>query len=146
MQGSIKVNERINLLSKTDKIIFNSNWFKSRFLIDLPKNINLYKIKVIHQSTSKTSINFNNKKFNFFVKLNSSKGYDVFGEAIIKILNKYKKWKAIVIGDEPRQNIFRHKNLVHLGYKNNLFILNKLKEVSIATVPSKWDEPFGRSL
>ena len=37
MQGSIKINERINLLSKTDKIIFNSNWSKSRFLIDLPK-------------------------------------------------------------------------------------------------------------
>ena len=29
--------------------------------------------------------------------------------------------------------------------KNNSFILNKLKEVSISVVPSKWDEPFGRS-
>ena len=78
--------------------------------------------------------------------MNSSKGYDVFGQAIIKILNKYKDWKAIVIGDEPRQkHFFKHKNLIHYGFKNNSFILNKLKEVSIATVPSKWDEPFGRS-
>jgi glycosyltransferase involved in cell wall biosynthesis len=25
------------------------------------------------------------------------------------------------------------------------YVLNKLKEVSISVVPSKWDEPFGRS-
>ena len=148
MQGSITVNERVSLLNKTDKIVFNSKWSKSRFLINLPNNIDESKIVIIQQSTSKTKINFNNKKkiISFVGKLNSSKGYDVFGQAIIKILNKYKDWKAIVIGDEPRQkHFFKHKNLIHYGFKNNSFILNKLKEVSIATVPSKWDEPFGRS-
>ena len=79
-------------------------------------------------------------------KLNSSKGFDVFGDAIVKILNKYPTWKGLIIGDEPRQKyFFRHKNLINLGFRNNEFILKKLKEVSIATVPSKWEEPFGRS-
>ena len=74
------------------------------------------------------------------------KGYDVFGKSITKILNKYRDWSGIVIGDEPRQKyFFNHKKLKHYGYKDNSFILNKLKEVSIAVVPSKWDEPFGRS-
>ena len=148
MQGSESVKERLNLLNITDKIIFNSNWSKSRFLIDLPYSINQDKLKVIHQSTSKTKIDFTKKKniISFIGKLNSSKGFDLFGKAIIKILNKYDNWKGIVIGDEPRQKFFfKHKNLEHLGFKENSFILNKLKEVSIATVPSRWNEPFGRS-
>ncbi len=148
MQGSVSVKERLELLNDTDKIIFNSFWSKSRFLIDLPYTISQNKLEVIHQSTSKTKINFKNKKklISFIGKLNSSKGYDIFGKAILDILNKYNDWKAIVIGDEPRQKIFfQHKNLINFGFKDNPFILNKLKEVSIATVPSKWDEPFGRS-
>ena len=41
MQGSTSINDRINLLKKTDKIIFNSNWSKSRFIIGLTKNIDI---------------------------------------------------------------------------------------------------------
>ena len=148
MQGSSLVRERINLIDNTDKIIFNSFWSKSRFLEGLPKSLNTKKIDVIHQSTSKTIIDFHKKKklISFVGKLNASKGYDVFGGAILKILDKFPDWKSIVIGDEPRQKFFfKHKNLNHLGFKDNLYILNKLKEVSIAVVPSKWDEPFGRS-
>ena len=148
MHGSVSVKERLDLLNITDRIVFNSNWSKSRFLIDLPYSRNYDKLEVIHQSTSKTKINFNKKKkiISFIGKLNSSKGYDIFGKAVLKILNKYDDWSAIVIGDEPRQKFFfEHVNLNHLGFKENSFILNKLKEVSIATVPSRWDEPFGRS-
>ena len=148
MQGSTTVKERLKLIDNTDKIIFNSNWSKYRFLIDLPQNLYHDNILVVHQSTSKTSVNFKNKKkiISFVGKLNESKGYDVFGKSITKILNKYRDWSGIVIGDEPRQKyFFNHNRLKHYGYKDNSFILNKLKQVSIAVVPSKWDEPFGRS-
>ncbi len=148
MQGSVSINDRLKLLEQTDKIIFNSFWSRSRFVLNLPSTIDNKKLEVIHQSTSKTKVIFNKKKniISFIGKLNSSKGYDVFGKAMLKILNKYKDWKAIVIGDEPRQKyFFKHKNLIHLGYKTNTYILNTLKEVSIAVVPSRWDEPFGRS-
>ena len=148
MLGSRTISERINLLNKTERIIFNSNWSKMRFLQHLPNHIDYKKIIVIPQSTSKTNVNFDKKKnlISFIGKLNTSKGYDIFGKSILKILNKYPDWKSIVIGDEPREKlIFKHKNLKNLGYKNNSFILNKLKEVSISVVPSKWDEPFGRS-
>ena len=148
MQGSISIIDRINLLKKTDKIIFNSNWSRSRFLIGFSKDININKIHVIHQSTSKTKIDFNKKKkiISFVGKLNTSKGYDIFGKTILKILDKYNDWSSIVIGDEPREKFFfKHKRLKHLGFKNNSYILKKLRNVSISVVPSKWDEPFGRS-
>ena len=148
MLGSRTVNERINILKKTEKIIFNSNWSRSRFLDNLPININNEKLVIIPQSTSKTKINFEKKKkiISFVGKLNISKGYDVFGKTILKILDKYPDWKSVVIGDEPREKIFfTHKNLNHLGFKSNSYVLKKLKEVSISIVPSKWDEPFGRS-
>jgi len=148
MLGSRTIVERINLLKKTEIIIFHSNWSKMRFLENLPNHIDYKKIIVIPQSTSKTNVNFDKKKnlISFIGKLNTSKGYDIFGKSILKILDEYPNWKSIVIGDEPREKlIFKHKNLQNLGYKNNSFILNKLKEVSISVVPSKWDEPFGRS-
>jgi len=51
-------------------------------------------------------------------KLNKAKGYDLFGQAIIKILNKHPDWKAKVFGDEPREQLsFNHRNLKILGFK-----------------------------
>jgi glycosyltransferase involved in cell wall biosynthesis len=148
MQGSITKQERQFIYENTDKIIFNSNWSKSRFLINLEQFKNSNNLEIVHQSTSKKKIYLKKKKkiISYIGKLNSSKGYDIFGEAILRILDKYNDWSCIVIGDEPRQkHFFSHKNLNHLGFKTNSFILKKLETVSIAVIPSKWDEPFGRS-
>ena len=75
----------------------------------------------------KLRLDFEKKKklISFIGKLNISKGYDVFGKSILKILDKYPDWKSIVIGDEPRQKLFfNHKNLIHLGFKSNSYVLN----------------------
>ena len=106
------------------------------------------KLITIYQSAPKTKINFNKKEklISFIGKLNVAKGYDLFGSSIIKILNKHKDWKAVVIGDEPREKIqFKHKNLKILGFKSHKYILNILKKVSISVVCSRWEEPFGRA-
>ena len=39
----------------------------------------------------------------FTGKLNSSKGYDIFGKSIIKILEKHKNLEALAIVNEPRE-------------------------------------------
>ena len=149
MNGSRTISERIYLLNNIDKIIFNSIWSKKRFFINLPTN-SLYDAKtfVCYQSSSKVKINFSNKEktISFIGKLNRAKGYDLFGETIIRILNKHKEWNAKVFGDEPREKLYyTHKNLKILGFKSNKYILNSLKKISISVVCSRWNEPFGRT-
>ena len=148
MSGSKTINERLNLLNSVDRIIFNSEWSKSRFFINLNKHDLIKKTSVCFQSSSKVKINFKKKKniISFVGKLNRAKGYDLFGNAIINILNKHTDWKSNVYGDEPREkHIFKHKNLKIYGFKDNRFILNDLKKTSISVVCSRWEEPFGRT-
>jgi len=148
MSGSKTTIERINLLKNSDKIIFNSNWSKKRFLTDLNFLENEDKLITIYQSAPKTKINFNKKEklISFIGKLNVAKGYDLFGSSIIKILNKHKDWKAIVIGDEQRKILyFRHKRLSNLGFQNHNKVLKIFEKTSIAVACSRWDEPLGRT-
>jgi len=149
MSGSKTIAERIYLLNNLDKIIFNSKWSQDRFFVGLQNKNNLiHKTSVCYQSSSKTKINFENKEkiISFVGKLNMAKGYDIFGESIVKILNKHPDWQARVFGDEPREKLtFKHKNLHILGFKDNNYILNNLKKISISVICSRWNEPFGRT-
>ncbi len=149
MSGSKTMNERIFLLNNCYRIVFNSNWSKKRFLQNMKSEaINSEKLLVINQSATKNKINFNKKKkiITFVGKLNRSKGYDLFGKAIIKILKKHKNWSAYVIGDEPRDKLeFNHQRLNKLGFKEHNYVINLYKRTSIAVVCSRWDEPFGRT-
>ena len=149
MNGSKTLIEREFLIENVDMLIFNSVWSKNRFFIGFT-NVNIYnkKISVCYQSTNKVKIDFKKKKkiISFVGKLNLAKGYDIFGNSIIKVLDKHPDWKAYVFGDEKReQHFFKHKNLRILGFKNNKFILNFLKQNSISVICSRWEEPFGRS-
>ncbi len=149
MTGSSSIKDRLFLLNNIDKIIFNSSWSQKRFFIGIEnEELLTQKTAVCFQSTSRTKINFKKKKkiISFIGKLNSAKGYDVFGKAVIKVLNEYPEWKAVVFGDERRENIlFNHRNLIVNGYTKHEKILNFLKKVSISVVCSRWEEPFGRT-
>ncbi len=149
MTGSISIKDRVYILNTCHKIIFNSEWTKKRFFFGLDNfYFNSEKIEVIYQSTSRKKINFNKKEkiITFVGKLNKSKGYDLFGKAILKILNDFKDWKSIVLGDELREKIiFNHKRLINMGYKSNDEVLKIYEKSSIAVACSRWEEPFGRS-
>ena len=72
------------------KILFNSKLVsKKDFFINI-ENEDLLKQKtsVCYQSKSRVKIDFKKKKklISFVGKLNKAKGYDLFGNAIIKIL------------------------------------------------------------
>tara|TARA_Y100000590_G_scaffold274281_1_gene307977 strand:+ start:19919 stop:22054 length:2136 start_codon:yes stop_codon:yes gene_type:complete len=149
MSGSKSVNDRKFLLDSCEKIIFNSQWSKKRFQQKINSSfINSEKLLVIYQSAKKSKINITKKlKWITFVgKLNRSKGYDVFGKSLIKILDKYKNWKGIVVGDEQRDKItFNHKNLKILGFLPHTKVLEILEKTSIAVACSRWNEPLGRT-
>ncbi len=149
MIGSKTPLERKELIRNCAKIVFNSEWSKKQFLKRLDKFYHKSeKLEVIHQSINKDKVNIQKKEklITFVGKLNSAKGYDLFGKAILKILDKHRDWKSIVIGDEPREKlIFKHKNLKILGFLNHTKVLNIFKKTSIAVACSRWEEPFGRT-
>ena len=149
MSGSKSVEDRKFLLKTCHKIIFNSNWSKKRFLQGMQnKFVNSEKLLVVFQSAKKSKVNLNKKKkwITFVGKLNRSKGYDIFGKAIVKVLSQHKDWKGIVIGDEQRDKIdFKHKNLKKYGFLKHNKVLDIYKKSNIAVVCSRWEEPFGRT-
>ena len=146
LNGSETLKERINLIRKCEKIIFVSNWVRQRFFSGF-KTKNNDKCLVIYPSINRLKKFPKKENLIIFVgKLNKSKGYHIFGEAIKRILNEFKNWKSIVIGDEPREKYnFKHKNLELLGWINHDKTLKYYEKSKIAVSPSTWDEPFGRT-
>jgi len=146
MYGSKSSKERLKLLINLDKIVFISKWVQNRFFIDLDKKLS-DKTEVIYHSIHK--IKKKEKKENritFVGKLNTSKGYDIYKDAIVKILNEFKNWKAFSIGDEDRKRpIINHVNHRELGFLKHKKVLDFLSKSEIAVVPSRWEEPFGRT-
>ena len=146
MHGSKTRSERLDLLDNVDKIIFVSKWVQDRFFVDLDKKL-INKTEIVYPSIHKSKIKLvKNNNITFVGKLNKSKGYDIYKSAIIKILNEYKDWKAFSIGDEDRERpVINHDNHSELGFLKHKEVLNFLNKSEIAVVPSRWEEPFGRT-
>ena len=146
MNGSRSTTERLKLLNEIDKIIFVSKWVQARFFINLdPKLMN--KTEIVYPSIHRDKkIYKKNKKITFVGKLNESKGYDIYKEAVMKILDEFKEWKAFSIGDESRERPkIVHKNHKELGFLKHKKVLQFLNKSEIVVVPSRWEEPFGRT-
>ncbi len=146
MKGAKSVNERIYLLENVDKIIFISKWVKQRFFKNLPA-LSDNKTQIIYHSIDPIEKKIKkNKQIIFVGKLNESKGYDLYCKSMFKVLNLYKDWKAYSVGEEKRfQNYPTHKRHFNLGQISHNKVLDFLSESEIAIIPSRWEEPFGRT-
>ena len=145
IRGSKEIKERQDILNKCSNIIFVSKWVKKKFFEGL-NNKKSKKCSVIYPAIKRLN-KFPEKQniITFVGKLNKSKGYDLAGEAVVNILNKYKNWKAVFAGNEEREKYnFSHKNLKIYKWLSHDKILKLLKKSSICLVPSVWEEPFGR--
>ena len=145
MKGSKSISERLFILKNATKVIFISEWVKSRFYENIDKKLST-NTEVIYHSVNKQPKVKKEKLITYVGKLNHSKGYDIFSDAVIKILDEFSEWKALSIGDEERRSIYlnhkNHKELGFLSHKKTMAIFNKSE---IAVVPSRWEEPFGRT-
>ena len=146
MNGSKTKNERLKLLNELDKIIFVSKWVQNRFFEGLDRKL-INKTDVVYPSIHKEKkFHLKEKKITFVGKLNQSKGYDIYKDAVLRILDEFKEWKAFSIGDESRNRpIINHKNHKELGFLKHEDVLQFLNKSEIAVVPSRWEEPFGRT-
>jgi glycosyltransferase involved in cell wall biosynthesis len=146
MNGSKSISERLNLLDEIDKIIFVSKWVQNRFFENLDKKL-INKTEVVYPSIHREQkIHKKEKKITFVGKLNESKGYDIYKDAVTKILDEFNDWQAYSIGDESRNRpIINHKNHFELGFLKHKKVLKFLNKSEIAVVPSRWEEPFGRT-
>ena len=145
MKGSKSINERLKILHAVEKIIFVSEWVRERFFLNIDEKLKT-KTEVVYPSVNKQKKIKKERIIVFVGRLNYSKGYDIFKEAIIKILNKFPTWKAYSLGDEDRRNIYiNHPSHKELGFVNHKKTLNILNRSEIAVVPSRWEEPFGRT-
>ncbi|MDA9618816.1 glycosyltransferase, partial [bacterium] len=144
MSGSKTLSERKEILKKVDKLIFISKWVKKRFFRGL-ENISTNKTEIIYHSVKPRK---KIKKYNYITfvgRLNHAKGYDLYKDALIKILDKYPNWIGLSIGDESRRKIYiKHKRHKELGFLKHQKTLDILDKSDIAVVPSRWEEPFGR--
>jgi glycosyltransferase involved in cell wall biosynthesis len=150
LRGSRSVSEKIKILENCDKVIFVSSYVKERFYYNINEHLPA-KGQVIRPSTNYYNHNFKKnirkeKIIVFIGKLNASKGYNLFGPAVINILKKYKDWKVIVAGNEKREIYnFQHERLKIFDWLSHKQIINIYKKSSISVVPSTWEEPFGRT-
>ena len=146
MKGAKSVNERMYLLKNVDKIIFISKWVKKKFFENLP-NLSDNKTQIIYHSIDPIKKNVKkNKQIIFVGKLNESKGYDLYCKSMFKILDQYNDWCAISIGEEKRfQNFPTHRKHINLGQIPHNKVLDYLSKSEIAVIPSRWEEPFGRT-
>ncbi len=145
MKGSKSINERLLILKNVDKIIFVSEWVKKRFFSNLDEKLST-KTDVVYPSVQKQPITKKSKYITFVGRLNHSKGYDIYKNSILKILKKFPSWKAYSVGDEDRRAIYiNHKNHNELGFLTHKKTIDLLNRSEISVVPSRWEEPFGRT-
>ena len=147
MQGSETVDERISIIENCSFVLFNSEYIKNCFFNGIDSIKYLDKFNIIYNSTNPLKKFPNKKKIITFVgKLNHAKGYDIYTNAIKFILKKFPDYKSIAIGDEKRKKIFfNHQNFKELGFVRNVKVIEILKKTDIAVIPSRWQEPFGRT-
>ncbi len=146
LRSSSSIKERMFIAEKADQIYFVSKWVKNKFFEDLPyKHRN--NAEILYPAINPIKVfPKKNKLIIFTGKLNSSKGFDIYCKAVIKILDKFKDWRALAIGNEPREKFnFKHDRLKILDWVTHDKILNYYKKSAISVVPSRWQEPFGRT-
>ena len=144
LKGSQSTADRKYLYENTDRLVFLSVWMKDQFFKDL-KIIDTEKIKIFYPGVEILKKFPVKKNIILFVgKLNHTKGYDIYSNAVSKFLKTNKTWSGIAIGSEPRREIKKYKGIIELGEVPNKKVLELISQSKITIACSRWNEPLGR--
>ena len=146
LRYSKTIKERLFIANNCDQIFFVSKWVMKKFFEGLPYNFK-NNCEILYPAINMLKKFPRKEKIIIFTgKLNSSKGYDVFGKAILEVLDKFNDWRAYAIGNEKRETYnFKHPNFKVINWLPHKNILDFYKKSSISVTCSRWQEPFGRT-
>jgi glycosyltransferase involved in cell wall biosynthesis len=158
MKGSIKIEERLNLLKNSKMIYCVSKYIKRRFLEGIEGKFT--NIKVLYNGVDRkiNKMPKKNREVIFVGRLVPEKGIHIYIDAIEKIFEKFPLWKFSVIGSPylgssskdtqfAKNQYTKFKKIgkqAHFtGFLNPEKVCQKMEKASIIVIPSLWEEPFG---
>lgn len=154
--------ERIKLIMQCNAIYCVSNFVRFRMLEGIDDQELINKVHVIYNIVKPPMIlDLSNKqKLIIFVgRLTQEKGIVEFTKAINNVLPDYPDWKALIIAPKSNRSFFDPsyrvvmkavkslpKQIIYYSKCTNEVVQSWFKNSAIAVLPSKWDEPFGRTV
>jgi glycosyltransferase involved in cell wall biosynthesis len=158
MKGSKSIKERKYILEKCAAIFCVSEFIKKKFLEGINKNIQ--NVHVLYNGVERKLKKFPVKKKEvlFVGRLVPEKGVDIYIDAIKPLVSKFTDWSFGLIGSSKLGSNINQSNYskdiinkfrkignqaIFYGFRDNLFVQEKMKDTSIIVIPSLWEEPFG---
>lgn len=155
-------NERTRLLMQCCAVYCVSNFVKLRMLegIDDPELIK--KVHVVYNIVKKPTVldlSHKQKIIIFVGRLTKEKGIIEFSNAIMNVLPDYPDWKALIIAPNSNTSLFDPsyrtvmkavkslpRQIIYYSKCTHEVVQSWFKNSAIAVLPSKWEEPFGRTV
>ena len=160
MKGSQSVLDRKNILKKCEAVLCVSEYIKKQFLDGIKTKHK--KVNVLYNGVSRKLKRFPKKKKEilFVGRLVKEKGVELYINAAESILVDFPDWSFGLIGStrlgSNNANSYSLKLINKInkinyisnqfkfyGFKDYNFVQEKMKNASIVTIPSLWQEPFG---
>lgn len=164
MRGAKTTSDRRSLLQKADIIYCVSDFIRNRFLegvicSDKEKD----KIKIVYNGIRRLSVTRPEKEeiILYAGRLVEEKGVEELLQAVVQVFPKFPNWKFVVVGAKRHgeyhksaspfeRRLYRLFDMLgnqgeFLGHRPYDQVLRLYQKASIVVVPSKWDEPLGRT-
>ncbi len=162
MQNAKTVKERLKLLQDCEIIYCVSKFVRKRFLEGIEDMPLRKKVRVIYNITyplKAVDLSRKQKLIIYVGKISKEKGVAELANSLVEVLPEFPDWKALIIGAPTESSLFDWSNsavrkavetlpkqIIHYSKKPYHETLNWMKEAAISVVPSKQDEPFGRTV
>jgi glycosyltransferase involved in cell wall biosynthesis len=156
MSGAQTVAERQRILDRARCVICVSDWVRGRFLDGVAGGAEHVLVLPNGLDMSATTMGAKEKLILYVGRVIPDKGVLPLAEALAQTLPELPGWHAAIVGGARRPDTSYEKQVVATlepvaervampGFLPHEEIMAEFSRAAIATVPSQWDEPFGRT-